>query len=1141
MIICLVMGAAALSQSWGELNEKVMELTGQEAYAEAIPIARRALQLAKQQFGKSDEYAASLNNLSTLYRNTDSLEAAEKLMKECISIMKELPSASPTDYLIGLDNLALVYWCQNKYSQAEKVLLEMADLSESNRDEGYMDIMDKLAILYQESGEPKKEESVYLKKAARHLRISGIKDSTYGMIITPLANFYLATKKLRLADSLFNEIKNIVEVYYGDTSQLYASWLGNTGLLYTHMGRYSEAEEMLKRSLEMKVSYGKLNEPYAVGLVNLGMLYAEMKKFDKASLIYEESNGLIRELFGDSSKEYVTQLMNEASLYKGMEEYEKAEAISLKARLISESLKQPNSVGYIQVLHQIGELYIDMGRYAEAEKYLLEEFQTVIKVFGKEDSYYSYCLNALANLYSEMGQVNKSVEYFVEAINITRTTLGENSLEYATALNNLAVATDVAEVKEWAYLAAIKIVENLSGTDNAGYLNKSGNLGISYLDDKEYEKAEKLLLKAKEISLKLNGDASIDFAFRCLQLGKCYQGQQNFNKAKELLLQALEIAGKKTGQKGIGYEKYLTACADLYVDMLDYKTAIYYLKEANAILLKSLTSNLSVLSEKEKLNYIDDNTFNFSWMNSMLFNLKTINDPVNTNNYDHLLMLKSLSLTDSKNMLDIVRNSGDSVVRDIYNTWLFGKAKLARQYGLPENERSPELKTLEQNVESLEKELGRRSFAFNNMQKNILITTKDIQKSMDEDEVAIEFVRFYYFDSSFKDSSIYAAYLLNKNDSVPYFIPLCSEKQLAKLSGNSNKEAKTIDALYRGVVKLNGQTANGKELYKLLWLPLEPYLKGIKKITYSPAGMLYNIAFHALPADSNHVLMERYELHQCTSTRGIALRENERSYNVSNAVLFGDPEFTSQRPYQADNPGKSLTAASFKYVLSKTRGNETGLWQPLPGTGNEVDIIEKLLKKQSVQTIVYKKVNASEENAKKISGTPAGIVHFATHGFYLPDPNDSIVVKKGRRKTSFELSADPLWRSGLVLAGANVIWSGSSVKNGAEDGVLTAYEISQLDLSNTELVVLSACETGLGEITESEGVFGLQRAFKIAGARKMLISLWPVPDKETAEMMSLFYSNLIAEKNIAGAFNKARIAMKQKYNTAYWAAFTLIE
>jgi CHAT domain-containing protein len=169
------------------------------------------------------------------------------------------------------------------------------------------------------------------------------------------------------------------------------------------------------------------------------------------------------------------------------------------------------------------------------------------------------------------------------------------------------------------------------------------------------------------------------------------------------------------------------------------------------------------------------------------------------------------------------------------------------------------------------------------------------------------------------------------------------------------------------------------------------------------------------------------------------------------------------------------------------------------------------------------------------------ILHIATHGFFFSDPEKRKDQRFGE-ENAFKWNENPLFRSGLALSGANAAWSGQPTPGNIEDGIATAYEISHLNLSNTKLVVLSACESGLGDIKGSEGVYGLQRAFKMAGADYLLVSLWQVPDKETVEFMDLFYKSWLSGKTIHEAFAKAQKKMRKKYKEVYkWGAWVLVE
>ena len=224
----------------------------------------------------------------------------------------------------------------------------------------------------------------------------------------------------------------------------------------------------------------------------------------------------------------------------------------------------------------------------------------------------------------------------------------------------------------------------------------------------------------------------------------------------------------------------------------------------------------------------------------------------------------------------------------------------------------------------------------------------------------------------------------------------------------------------------------------------------------------------------------------------------------------------------------------------------SGSFSYLPGTEAEIETIEKQAKKTQNQISVLSGIKATEESFKALNGQASpSVLHIATHGFFFPDPKDD---KRDSIQRMFETSAkvfresdNPLFRSGLLFAGANIAWKGKSIE-GIEDGILTAYEVSNMYLPNTKLVVLSACETALGDIQGSEGVYGLQRAFKIAGVQNLVMSLWKVPDAETAEFMQLFYKNMFAKQSISDAFYHAQTIMKNKYrNDPYkWAAWVLV-
>ena len=291
-------------------------------------------------------------------------------------------------------------------------------------------------------------------------------------------------------------------------------------------------------------------------------------------------------------------------------------------------------------------------------------------------------------------------------------------------------------------------------------------------------------------------------------------------------------------------------------------------------------------------------------------------------------------------------------------------------------------------------------------------------------------------------------------------------------------------------------------------------------------------------------MADRFQIRQVGSTRVVALRnaQTEQLLDTRNlkTILYGGIT------YEADSV--VLVRQAHKEEVEKRlayrEATRSGTWDYLPGTQTEVDKLKQVL--PSAQTTLFTKEAATEASVKALSGHAPTILHIATHGFFFPDLPKPKTDQSGlisNERSQFEISENPLLRSGLVMAGANYVWKGGKPLEGVEDGILTAYEVSNLDLRGTELVVLSACETALGKVQGSEGVYGLQRAFKMAGVRYLLMSLWRVSDRETAEYMALFYGQMLKTNSVPQAYEYAQQQMRQRYpqEPFKWAAFVLVE
>lgn len=913
-------------------------------------------------------------------------------------------------------------------------------------------------------------------------------------------------------------------------------------------GEFSKAIPFAEKALVVAQNnpVGKDHPDYVISLYNLGVLLIKVGKYREAESFLIEVREKINFFLGQHSIEYAAVGEGIAELYIHINEYEKAEQVIQQSINIIEKIPGQNDLLYAKFLSLMGNLYMETGQYHLVEPLYIRTKNIREKLIGELSPEYAVSLINLGIYYKEVNHYEKAESFISQAEKIFRKVLGESHPDYASCLNTLATLymdQGLYKKAEVYYIAAVDIWEKVLGENHPDYAISLNNLAELYRYLGLYDKAKLLLLKTIKIKKTALGEDNVDYAISINNLAALYEDMGDFSQALPLYINAKEIRKKILGEKHPDYAVSLDNIAGVYMSMGLCEKAYPLLIESRSLIEKNIKNAFLTLSEKEKEFFIKWSFGNIDSKPNSLLVICNQRNGIQISNYNQQLYLKSLMLQSTKRMIDASRLSQDDSVKKIFNEWLNNKKKLAKEYSLNVKDRLKNIDSIETDTENKEKELNRRSATFYNQKYVINITTEIVNKALKENEAAIEFVKFQLYNNKRANSVIYAAYILKKNDSIPLFVPLFEENQLQQLLDSAGKSATSIvNSFYRGLdLGTNGSNYLGEALYKLIWQPLEPYLKGIKKISYSPAGKLYSIAFQALPVDSKTLLMDKYDLQQYTSTRQVALRSEEKqTVKPTEIVLFGNASFSMDSMSLAKNKTSSERTSTTIYT-PKRRGDNNGTWTNLPGTAEEVKKIKALFDQNKISTKSFTTTTATEENLKALDGRSPQILHIATHGFFLPDPEKKKKEMSFGNENTYSLADDPLLRSGLILAGGNYAWSGKTPIDGVEDGIATAYEISQLNLSNTELVVLSACETALGDVKGSEGVFGLQRAFKMAGVKKMIVSLWQVPDKETAELMTSFYSYWLKGKTIVQSFTQAQADMRKKYSPYYWAAFVLVE
>ncbi len=1089
------------AQSWEVLNEQFLDFYEKEEFDKAIATGEKARLAAKKEFGEqSANHATSLYNLASVWFLKKEYKKAEPLYLLAKNIQQKVLGEMNDEYASTINDLASLYVETKQYAKAEPLYLQAKTISEQtlgkNHSE-YIAVIENLATLYDEMKQFDKAEQFY-EEAINYYKTKPDNKEDYEYLLDALAWLHDKTGQFTKAISSYSLLLHLREELYGKISTGYATTLNRLALANTAMGDYTKAEPL-----------------------------------------YIENLAIRKEVYGENHPEYASALSNLGSHYVDRGLYEKAGAFFIEAADIAEQNPDKSNTEYITYVNNYAMLHVAMGKYDIAEPLLVRIAEVRKKINGEKDPEYALALNNLGSVYFKTGQYDKAQPLFKKALEITGKTLGQQTPEYASGLNNLGLllaASGQLKDAEKNYLLSKATWEKLQLTAHPDYASLLDNLASLYNNQGKADKSKQLYLLALGTRKKAVGEMHPDYATSLNNLGYYYMEAGLYDSSLVFFLKAKEIIEKTAGREHASYGVISANISELYMRMKRFDKAETGLMEANKILLQQVGSTFTVLSEKEKNEYLSVNT-GIAETNNSLLHLHKQASPEMVKSAFHLeLALKSASLADTKNLLQLLQSSADNSTRTLYELWIANKRLLAKQYVLPEQERRKDITEIEYETEQAEKTLAVGSSEFRSGQSALQIKPEDVGSSLKTGEAAVEFVRFHLrAGTANSDTVLYAAYIISDKEASPVFVTLCEEKKLQQLIDSAGKNAAAmVSSLYRGLERGSRNTALGKDLYNLIWQPLEPYLKGVKKVNYSPAGKLYGIALHALPVDSTTLLMDKYELNQYTSTRQVALGDKTvDNKKPGSAALFGDARFTIDSSILAGLKKQNENISNV-YTPSN-RGTRGSLWTDLPGTAEEIKKIKQLFEDNNLQTQSFTQANASEENLKALDNKSPQVVHIATHGFFLPEPD------KKNRENVYAYAEDPLLRSGLILSGGNHAWSGKTPIEGVEDGIATAYEISQLNLSNTELVVLSACETALGDIKGSEGVFGLQRAFKMAGVKKMIVSLWQVPDKETAELMTSFYSYWLNGKTIEAAFAQAQSDMRKKYSPFYWAAFVLVE
>ncbi len=776
-----------------------------------------------------------------------------------------------------------------------------------------------------------------------------------------------------------------------------------------------------------------------------------------------------------------------------------------------ESLYGDQDINLWYYYYLAGEEYILNGDYAASIRYFISAGDLYLVIGRPQDGNYARILVENSSNFLIVGKYEESIENDKKALKILES-LDEKYPE---------IVADAYQLMSWSY-------RNLGMPDTAiDYVNKliavvseldaftmannlvSSTLFIINLDIEGgtfYAKEaglDKVLHQALAIYDSVKPDAifinNVYIAF-----GNYFSNEKMYDSVTYYYVKSLSLIEKAYGKNNIIYLNGFYSLASNYLIDGDTVSAELIYDSLLHMSESFLSSNFIFLSESEKESIFTS----FTMYRTSIFNFYHTIENTQKNKaeifYNSELFMKGILLQNITSMRNNIMQNKDPGILQDFNDWITLKQNLAALY----LNKDPQSEVVEKQTEALERKLTQKNVFIKNVSASA--NWKAVQSALKSDEVAIEFM---FFPDAYDFN--YYALILTPDSEEPIAIPLFEGNKINTLLARNGNESISnyINRIYTfpdPAFPDDSAYYSGEKLFHLLWSPLEQYVKDAKTIYLSPTGILHQIAFNAIPVNATQTLLDKYNISIVSSTGDILNKHEDKSLN--NFFLAGGIDYGSD-----------------------AIGGTYAPWNLLPGTLSEIRQIESQLKTNNKNVTLVSNSTATENYIKNLAAPSYQVLHLATHGYFYDEVADENVSIK---QNKFSSTKNPMLRSGLIFADANNYWYDTNANN--NDGTLTAYEISNMNLFGVSLVVLSACETGLGDIRGSEGVYGLQRAFKMAGAEQLILSLWKVPDAYTSELMDKFYGFLLDGNSPEVSLKKAQLYMKKKSSVFNWGAFVLI-
>ncbi|MFZ9044492.1 MAG: tetratricopeptide repeat protein [Cyclobacteriaceae bacterium] len=1079
---------------------------------------------------ESAEYGIAENNLALDLQKTGQFAKAKELLRNVYEKRDTKKENDPEAFVMTATNLGGLLLQEGETLESKEVLESGIETYESMgvaKDQIYLTALESLSKLELGLGN--------ISEAEKKIELA-ITEAEAQQLSSKLYSLYNQKAKVLSSQGKFDDAKSTGDKALALSTATYGAiaiqtaFVQNTqaGIL-TELGQYDEAENLYAASMPTFAEvYGKTHPEYAAILSNYSSLLQLKGNYYAAESYLIEAVAINRTAFGEENPEYLTTYENLALLYSATARYIDAQTILEDVVTVKEAVLESKDPSLAYTYGNLGSLKKQTAEYPESEQYFSKARKIYEKSLGKEHILYAATINNLALLYQKMGNTNAAQPLFREALEIYANTVGKFTPDYASALSNLASLYQMEKNNEKAMSTleeALEIDREILGTNHPSYAKTLNNLAALYEASESYELAKEKYRESLDIYANIFGENHPSYALTLYNLAVLEQALDNLEEAKSYYQKVVDIRRIILGEDHPDYAYAMYGLASISQKTGDFEAAKSNYKIVIDKYLENIQEYFPALSENEKSAFYGKIKPVFdAYMDFVIeyvergYGTEVDRDEMLGSLYNLQLSTKALLLNATNKVRNRILNSGDQELIGLFQDWVALKENIVKSLSLSKEEveeNNIDIGAMEAEANDMEKQLSLKSSLFASEFEKKQIKWTDVQNQLNDDDAAVEIIRIR---KNLKNDSILYASLIVGPD-------VGTSPKLILISNGDVLEDKGFRTYKNSIV----YKIDDRKSYKLFWETIDKGLpESTKNIYLSADGIFNKVNILTLyDADKKEYIIEKYTIRLLSNTRELVEQSNEPN-PTNTAQVFGYPAYNLNNVVTADAGGVADTEG-MRYSFGDNVSE-------LPGTLVELNNITEIMTQKSWKYNSYTRGEANEANIKKLESPK--IFHVATHGFFLEDIPVSEDENQGTASRSQRFN--PLMRSGLLFAGAENTIRDEDIP-GEEDGILTAYEAMNLNLDNTDIVIMSACETGLGEVKNGEGVYGLQRAFIVAGAQNLIMSLWKVNDETTQLLMSEFYNQWFSGKSKTEAFNEAIIAVKKDFPKPYfWGAFVIL-